>query len=127
MTGIARARPALLILAGRNLVKVQQTADAISATGVKVGFDSIVPCTPEVSAITYAYAAFDPEVTGKCLVHTAVKSIWLIMKAHNGAYLLSCRLADPLSDVLRPWATSSVEAERLWRLSEKLVGQEFPY
>lgn len=34
--GIAQSQPALLILAGRNLAKVQQTADAISATGVKV-------------------------------------------------------------------------------------------
>jgi hypothetical protein len=25
------------------------------------------------------------------------------------------------------WATSSLEAKRLWHLSEKLVGQEFAY
>lgn len=36
VAGIARAQPTLLILAGRNIAKVQQTADAVSATGVKV-------------------------------------------------------------------------------------------
>ncbi|KAI1142096.1 NAD(P)-binding protein [Hypoxylon sp. FL0543] len=74
------------------------------------GFGGIIPCTPEVGANVYVYAAFDPDVA-----------------AHNGAYLLSCRLADPWTDTVRPWATSPVEAERLWKLSEKLVGQEFSY
>ncbi|OTA99293.1 hypothetical protein M426DRAFT_16588 [Hypoxylon sp. CI-4A] len=74
------------------------------------GFSGVTTCTSEVGANTYVYAAFDPEVT-----------------AHNGAYLQSCRLSDPWTDVVRPWATSPVEAERLWKLSEKLVGQEFSY
>lgn len=47
--------------------------------------------------------------------------------ANNGAYLIDCRLGDPLVDNIKTWATNSLEAERLWRLSEKLVGQEFPY
>ena len=47
--------------------------------------------------------------------------------ANNGGYLIDCHVADPLVDTVKPWATSSFEAERLWRLSEKLVGQEFPY
>ncbi|EAW07338.1 putative short-chain dehydrogenase [Aspergillus clavatus NRRL 1] len=64
----------------------------------------------ERGAATHIYAAFDP-----CL------------KANNGAYLLDCHVADPLVDTVKPWATSSFEAERLWRLSEKLVGQEFSY
>jgi hypothetical protein len=49
------------------------------------------------------------------------------MAEHNGAYLLECRLADPFTDTVRPWATSSTEAELLWRLSEKLVGEKFSY
>ncbi|KAJ5816973.1 hypothetical protein N7447_009206 [Penicillium robsamsonii] len=64
----------------------------------------------ERGAATHLYAAFDP-----CL------------KANNGAYLIDCHVSDPLVDTVLPWATSSFEAERLWRLSEKLVGQEFPY
>lgn len=45
----------------------------------------------------------------------------------NGAYLVKSHVADPLFDTVKPWATSPVEAERLWKLSEKLVGQEFAY
>ncbi|KAI1098152.1 hypothetical protein F4804DRAFT_325540 [Jackrogersella minutella] len=65
---------------------------------------------PDVGAATYVYAAFDPEAT-----------------AHNGAYLLECRVGDPWRDYLRAWATSSVEAEMLWKLSEELIGQDFCY
>ncbi|KAI1333129.1 retinol dehydrogenase 13 [Xylariaceae sp. FL0255] len=83
--------------------------------GNRVGFDGfegsgITPKSAEVGANTYVFAAFDPEVT-----------------AHNGAYLQNCRVSDPLVDTVRPWATSPIEAERLWRLSEKLVGQSFSY
>ncbi|KAI1046142.1 hypothetical protein LB505_008933 [Fusarium chuoi] len=46
---------------------------------------------------------------------------------HNGAYLLECRLADPMTDTVRPWATSSTEAELLWRNSEEMVGQKFDF
>jgi NAD(P)-dependent dehydrogenase (short-subunit alcohol dehydrogenase family) len=62
-------------------------------------------------ASTYVYAAFAPEIADK-----------------NGAYLTECRIADPWKgDTLKPWATDLVEAERLWKLSEKLVGQEYNY
>ncbi|KAF5021919.1 hypothetical protein F66182_6022 [Fusarium sp. NRRL 66182] len=64
----------------------------------------------EVGAATHAFASFDPE-----------------LREHNGAYLQESRLADPMTDPVRPWATSSTEAELLWKLSEKLVGQTFAY
>ncbi|KAF3482880.1 uncharacterized protein GIQ15_02204 [Arthroderma uncinatum] len=66
--------------------------------------------TPEEGAATYVFAAFDPDLS-----------------THNGSYLTKCGVADPWVDTLKPWATSSVEAERLWKLSEELVGQEFVY
>jgi hypothetical protein len=46
---------------------------------------------------------------------------------HNGAYLQDSHIADPWTATVRPWATNSIEAERLWKLSEKLVGQEFVF
>jgi len=49
------------------------------------------------------------------------------LKAHNGAYLNNSHVADPWTETVKPWATSPVEAERLWKLSEKLVDQEFDY
>ncbi|XDG09082.1 hypothetical protein ABKA04_008697 [Annulohypoxylon sp. FPYF3050] len=88
--------------------------DRVMGNGVGwTGFGDVLPSTPEVGANVYVYGAFDPDVT--------------FFEAHNGTFLLSCRLADPDKDTVRPWATSSVEAERLWKLSEKLVGQIFPY
>ncbi|KAI1502713.1 hypothetical protein F5X99DRAFT_378241 [Biscogniauxia marginata] len=49
------------------------------------------------------------------------------LQEHNGKYILDSRIGDPLKDTIKPWATSSIEAERLWKLSEKLVNQEFSY
>jgi hypothetical protein len=46
---------------------------------------------------------------------------------HNGAYLLENRLADPEIDIVRPWATSLIEANLFWKRSEELVGQKFQY
>lgn len=43
--------------------------------------------------------------------------------AHNGVYLEN----GNLSDDLQPTATNPADVEKLWKLSEKLVGQEFPY
>ncbi|KAI1135047.1 NAD(P)-binding protein [Hypoxylon sp. FL0543] len=77
------------------------------AQGWKRDFDFL---SPDQGAATYVYAAFDPDI-----------------RPHNGAYLLKCRLGDPWKDDLRAWATSSVEAEMLWKLTEKLIGQEFEY
>ncbi|KAF4972220.1 hypothetical protein FSARC_1172 [Fusarium sarcochroum] len=71
---------------------------------------SKIPVTSEIGAATHAFAAFDPD-----------------LKEHNGAYLQESRLADPFTDTVRPWATSSTEAELLWRLSEELVGQKFSF
>ncbi|KAJ5392182.1 hypothetical protein N7509_007672 [Penicillium cosmopolitanum] len=78
-----------------------------NAEGWKTSFDFK---TPERGVATHVYASFDP-----------------LLKANNGAYLIDSHIADPLQDTLKPWTTSEFEAERLWRLSEKLVGEEFPY
>ncbi|KAJ5542472.1 hypothetical protein N7535_004893 [Penicillium sp. DV-2018c] len=64
----------------------------------------------ERGAATHVYAAFGPA-----------------LKDQNGAYLIDSHVADPLVDTVKPWAISILEAERLWKLSELLVGQEFVY
>ncbi|OTB02482.1 hypothetical protein M426DRAFT_322580 [Hypoxylon sp. CI-4A] len=66
--------------------------------------------TPDEGAATYVYAAFDQGLS-----------------AYNGAYLLDCSVADPWKTTVKPWATDKVEAEKLWQLSERLVGQTFSY
>jgi hypothetical protein len=38
---------------------------------------------------------------------------------HNDAYLLNPGIGDPWKDTIKPWTTTSVEAKRLYKLSEK--------
>ncbi|KAI1153714.1 WW domain-containing oxidoreductase [Nemania diffusa] len=78
--------------------------------GNKEGWADLKWKTPDQGVATHVYAAFDPN-----------------LKDHNGAYLENSRVADPLVDTVKPWATSQLEAERLWKLTEKLVGQEFNF
>ncbi|KAF5559062.1 oxidoreductase [Fusarium napiforme] len=78
--------------------------------GNSEGWTAIPPVPVEVGAATHAFAAFDPNI-----------------KASNGAYLLEARVADPFVDTVKAWARDAVEAEKLWRLSEELVGQKFGY
>ncbi|KAM0328859.1 hypothetical protein ACHAQA_005275 [Verticillium albo-atrum] len=59
---------------------------------------------------THVFTAFGPEAA-----------------KHNGGYFDNCQLADPYKEEVYPWATSKPDAEMLWKLSEKLVGQEFKY
>ncbi|KAG7151005.1 Short-chain dehydrogenase TIC 32 like protein [Verticillium longisporum] len=59
---------------------------------------------------THVFAAFDPTIA-----------------KNNGGYFDDCQLADPFKEQVYPWATSKPDAEMLWTLSEKLVGQEFRY
>ncbi|KAF5700527.1 oxidoreductase [Fusarium mundagurra] len=78
--------------------------------GNSEGWTAIPPVPVEVGAATHAFAAFDPNI-----------------KASNGSYLLEARVADPFVDTVKAWARDAVEAEKLWRLSEELVGQKFGY
>ncbi|EXA54419.1 oxidoreductase [Fusarium oxysporum f. sp. raphani 54005] len=80
------------------------------ARGNSEGWAAIPPVPVEVGAATHAFAAFDPNI-----------------KASNGAHLLEARVADPFVDTVKAWARDAVEAEKLWRLSEELVGQKFGY
>ncbi|KAH7129237.1 short-chain dehydrogenase/ reductase [Dactylonectria macrodidyma] len=49
------------------------------------------------------------------------------IKGHNGGYFDQCRIADQYKEEVYPWAIDRIEADRLWTLSEKLVGHEFKY
>ncbi|KAJ6185287.1 hypothetical protein N7519_006588 [Penicillium mononematosum] len=61
-------------------------------------------------AATHVFAAFDTSI-----------------KEHNGAFLSDCHIANQDQEEVYSWATSEIDAERLWTLSERLVGQEFNY
>ncbi|KAI4156773.1 MAG: hypothetical protein LQ340_000030 [Diploschistes diacapsis] len=75
--------------------------------GFSAGFDFK---TPERGVATHVYAAFEPS-----------------LKDHNGSYLQDSHIADPYVDTIKPYAQDAVEANRLWSLSEEIVGQKFEY
>ncbi|KAK1979461.1 WW domain-containing oxidoreductase [Colletotrichum cereale] len=78
--------------------------------GNKEGWADFKWKTPDEGTATHVYAAFEPS-----------------LKDNNGVYLENSHIADPWVETVKPWGTSPVEAERLWKLSEKLVEQEFQY
>jgi NAD(P)-dependent dehydrogenase (short-subunit alcohol dehydrogenase family) len=54
---------------------------------------------------THIVAAFDPYITSQ-----------------SGSFLSDCQIS---TDVAKPYATDDTQAEKLWALSEKFVGQQF--
>ncbi|KAF5013098.1 hypothetical protein FDECE_868 [Fusarium decemcellulare] len=74
------------------------------------GWEFFKAVPAEVGAATHAFGAFDPNI-----------------KASNGAYLLESRVSDPYTDTVKSWARDPIEADKLWKLSEELVGQKFSY
>ncbi|UPX11904.1 uncharacterized protein EKO05_0002488 [Ascochyta rabiei] len=78
---------------------------SLAAKDKKIGWDREldVKSLDECSA-THVVAAFDPR-----------------LDAYNGVYLEN----GNLSDDLQPTATNAADVEKLWHLSEELVGQDF--
>ncbi|PVH98500.1 retinol dehydrogenase 13 [Periconia macrospinosa] len=78
-----------------------------NAEGWNASFDFV---SHDEGCATHVVAAFDTDIAGQ-----------------NGAYLEKGQIVAEDSNRIKPWATSRVEAEKLWKLSEKLVGQTFSY
>ncbi|PON28915.1 WW domain-containing oxidoreductase [Trichoderma gamsii] len=91
-------------------VELGELAAVDKSLGNAEGWADLKWKSPERGVATHIYAAFEPS-----------------LKEQNGAYLEDSHVADPYTNTVKPWATSSIEADRLWKLSEKLVGQEFQY
>lgn len=109
---------------------------ADKALGNKEGWAEFKFKTPEQGVATHVYGAFHPDIQGTFtpadvqdprIKNPGSRPHANPRTAKNGAYLQDGHVADPCVETVKPWATSSVEAERLWKLSEKLVGQEFAY
>ncbi|KAF5024315.1 hypothetical protein F66182_3592 [Fusarium sp. NRRL 66182] len=74
------------------------------------GWGFIDPVPVDVGAATHVFAAFDPNIKGerRRIDHLT-------------------KVADPYVDTYKTWARDTVEADKLWKLSEELVGQKFGY
>jgi NAD(P)-dependent dehydrogenase (short-subunit alcohol dehydrogenase family) len=86
----------------------EKDLESLKAKDAAIGFSGELDFKnmDEVSA-THVVAAFDPR-----------------LDAYNGAYMADGNLAE---DTLQPTAKKEGDAEKLWQLSEKLVGERFEY
>lgn len=85
----------------------EEDLESLKAKDVEIGWDRELELkTLDECAATHVVAAFDPRID-----------------AYNGRYLAD----GNLSDDLQPTVTNEGDAEKLWKLSEKLVGQTFDY
>lgn len=71
---------------------------------------------------TTVAAAIDPSLEGKIIPDPADSIHMLIYVESSGAYLDDCKPTPPTPGASRP-----ENAEKLWNLSEKLVGEKFSY
>ena len=77
---------------------------------------------------THVVAAFDPRLDGMSLRYPFFlpsKPVLTSSIDHNGAYLEDGDLVG--KGVLRSTASKAEDAEKLWKLSEELVGEKFQY
>lgn len=65
---------------------------------------------PDQSVDTHVFASLDMSIVGQ-----------------NGAFMSDYHITDQTKEEVYPWATNKIDAERLWKLSEKLVGRVFSY
>ncbi|KAI3541709.1 short-chain dehydrogenase/reductase family Oxidoreductase [Colletotrichum abscissum] len=87
-----------------------RTGETEIIMGTKNMWTEFHPKTEDQGIATHVYTAFSPDI-----------------KSLNGQYFNDCRIADQYDEEIYPWANNKIEADRLWKLSEKLVGQEFNY
>ena len=102
------------------------------------------PKSLAAGSATSLYAALDPSLKCKHItfpnwLSSTISSILVLYPktgygfhianavariAHSGAFLVDCNI---WTEPLRPHAVGSDKAEKLWTVSEKLVGEKFAY
>ena len=85
---------------------------------------SVTILTLDQGASTYIAAAFDPKLEGNSLLRTQrVCCDTETLLASNGAYLEYCAPV-PIKEEC-PWARGKENADKLWALSENMIGEKF--
>ncbi|KAK4221078.1 short-chain dehydrogenase/reductase SDR [Podospora fimiseda] len=98
--------PGLILTTGFG-THISRETEAANLLAVDLNLDrTLKPKTEDKGVATHVFASFHPSI-----------------KEHNGAYLQDCHVSEADKD----WAKDDGDAERLWKLSEDLVEQEFVY
>ncbi|KAK7743715.1 hypothetical protein SLS62_010494 [Diatrype stigma] len=80
-----------------------------------------------VMGTCYLYRDFEPKNADEIIATHIYAAFTDDLRKNNGAYLLDCHVADQYEEEVWPWSIDRIEADRLWTLSEELVGQKFQY
>lgn len=81
--------------------------------------------TISVGTTTHVVASFDPSIAGKCLQSDYMSPALTCSPEHNGAFLTKGIIAPP--EDYEEYAVNKENAEQLWKVSEKIVGETFEY
>jgi hypothetical protein len=85
---------------------------------------SVTILTHEQGASSYIAAAFDSTLEGKQFFDRHVACFETdILLANNGAYLEFCKPVPTKEEC--PWARGKENTDKLWTLSEKMIGETF--
>ncbi|KAK4163920.1 hypothetical protein QBC43DRAFT_318925 [Cladorrhinum sp. PSN259] len=113
-------------LGGKGLVAVSVHPGVIGTTGLgtHIKWDTeMADLIAADSSFGDAKGAFDFKTEDEGVATHVFASFHPSLREHNGAYLTDAHVAEPDRD----WAKSETDAEKLWKLSEDLVGQQFIY
>jgi hypothetical protein len=80
------------------------------------------PKTLDQGCATTLAAALDPALEGSALVPLGENKM-VTNLGSSGAFLRDCQIYEDVAS----WATGEENVQKLWELSEKLVGQKFEY
>ncbi|KAK2043182.1 short-chain dehydrogenase/ reductase [Colletotrichum somersetense] len=97
-----------------NLASHLDSFDSLRAQDISMGtkfmWSDYNPKTEDQGIATHVFTAFNQN-----------------LNEFNGRFFNDCRVADQNNEEIYPWANNKSDADQLWRLSEKLVGEEFSY
>ena len=116
----------------KKLIQLSITVKADRARGHSqfwVDDISLLFKTMEQGVATHVFAAFHPSVSalGKLFYscHSIVILTTILYLVNNGSFLHDSHVT-PLEDMY-PWGRDPIDAEKLWKLSESIVGETFDY
>ncbi|KAK2054776.1 short-chain dehydrogenase/ reductase [Colletotrichum caudatum] len=114
-----------------NLAGHLDSFDSLRAQDISMGtkfmWPGYNPKTEDQGIATHVFTAFNPNLSGGFSVRHSLL-LRTIANGHvqfNGRFFNDCRVVDQNNEENYPCANNKSDADRLWRLSEKLVGEDF--
>ena len=107
-------------------LRMHLSEDSLLLLIVSVAQYPIPIITPAEGSATQVAAAFDPSL--ESLLPTYLqrkKSLLIVLLGNNGAFLENCKPSETKEEW--PWARGRENVDRLWALSEEMIGEKFVY